>query len=142
MKNVSIVSGYFNPIHGDHINLFYDAKRYGLYLVVIINNDQQQLIKKGKIIIEQSEREQIVKSLKPVDFTCISIDTDKTVCKTLEYIRQLHMNDELVFCNGGDRTSDNIPEIEVCKRLNIELKFEVGGKKINSSSDILRKENL
>lgn len=142
MKNVSIVSGYFNPIHGGHINLFYDAKRYGLYLVVIINNDQQQLIKKGKIIIEQSEREQIVKSLKPVDFTCISIDTDKTVCKTLEYIRQLHMNDELVFCNGGDRTSDNIPEIEVCKRLNIELKFEVGGKKINSSSDILRKENL
>ena len=41
MKGI-IVSGYFNPLHKGHIELFNNAKKYGDKLIVIVNNDSQR----------------------------------------------------------------------------------------------------
>ena len=70
-----------------------------------------------------------------MDFAVLSIDNDKTVCKTLESIRP-H-----IFTNGGDQTNDIIPEKEICDKLNIELVDGLGGK-IQSSSWLLAKNKL
>ncbi len=135
---ITIVSGYFNPLHLGHIEYLRDAKLRGEHLIVIVNNDTQQLLKKGRIIMPQNERYEIAKELRCSDEVILSIDTDGSVCETLKHIRNIHSSDELYFCNGGDRPDLNsIPE----SKLDIGLKFEfgVGGTdKINSSSNVNR----
>lgn len=132
-----VVSGYFNPLHGGHLDLLEAASLAGDKLVVIVNNDVQQIIKKGRIILDQYNRLRLVRSLYLVDSAILSIDTDKTVCKTLAYVASRYKNDHIVFANGGDRTSDNIPEMSVCKENGIEVLFGVGGEKSDSSSRII-----
>ena len=41
---VIIVSGYFNPLHKGHIQLFHLAKNKGDKLFVIVNNDKQRIL--------------------------------------------------------------------------------------------------
>jgi len=138
MKTVVVVSGYFNPVHIGHINLIKSAKKLGDYLVAVVNNDKQQMIKKGKIIMSESERMEIVKAIKGVDKVVLSVDEDKTQCKTMAMLAEKYKGNKMIFANGGDRDSEKaIPETEVCKKNNIEMKFGVGGTdKPNSSSNI------
>ena len=123
---ISIVSGYFDPFHVGHLRLFQSAKAISNRLVVIVNNDKQQLIKKGGIVIGQKDRIEIVEALRVVDETILSIDKDTTVCATLEHIAKLYPDDELIFANGGDRNYENIAESVLCERLGIKLMFGVG----------------
>ncbi|MAF13945.1 MAG: glycerol-3-phosphate cytidylyltransferase [Parcubacteria group bacterium] len=138
MKTRVITSGYFNPVHIGHTTLLKAAKELGDYLVVIVNNDKQQLIKKGKIITSEDERLKIVEAFKYVDEAIISIDEDKTQRKTLEMLAKKYQGDKLIFANGGDRDSEKaIPEVAICKKNNIAMIFGVGGNdKLNSSSNI------
>jgi len=131
MKKV-VASGYFDPIHVGHIKYLQEAKKLGDKLIVIINNDFQAKRKKGKPFMRETERAVIVGELKCVDSVRISLDTDETVCNTL---RAIHPD---IFANGGDRTSDEVPETEVCRELGIEMVFGVGGKKIQSSSNLIK----
>jgi D-beta-D-heptose 7-phosphate kinase/D-beta-D-heptose 1-phosphate adenosyltransferase len=127
------VSGYFNPLHIGHIDLLQNAKDLGDHLVVIINNDDQVKLKGSIPFMDAGERAEIIKNLRMVDEAIISIDTDKTVRKTLE---QVHPD---IFANGGDRKNENdIPESVVCERLGIEMVFNVGGEKTQASSKLLK----
>ena len=48
----------------------------------------------------------------------------------------MYPEDEIIFCNGGDRKEENIPEMSV---KGVTFEFGVGGdNKINSSSSILK----
>ena len=126
MKTVAI-SGYFDPIHVGHLEYIELSKRMGDYLVVIVNNNHQCKLKKGKHFMDESDRIKIVESIKGVDEVFLSIDSDKTVCKSLEKIKPD------IFTNGGDRHNQEIPESIVCKKYGIEL-LDGMGKKIRSSS--------
>lgn len=132
-EKVVCVSGYFNPIHVGHIRMFKDAKALGDKLIVIINNDKQALMKKGKIILNENDRLEIVKSIKWVDDAVIAIDSDKTVCETLRKIKPD------IFANGGDRIEGNVPEDKICAELGIKMIYNVGGGKIDSSTDIIKR---
>jgi len=123
-------SGYFNPIHKGHIRLLKEASELGDWLVVIVNNDEQVKLKGSKPFMNELERCEIVKSIKYVDEVILSVDSDRTICKTLEMIRPN------VFAKGGDSTMDNIPELGVCKKYNIKLYLNVGGDKIQSSTNL------
>ncbi|OGY45941.1 MAG: glycerol-3-phosphate cytidylyltransferase [Candidatus Buchananbacteria bacterium RIFCSPHIGHO2_01_FULL_39_8] len=138
MKKIIIASGYFNPVHIGHIKLLKAAKKLGDFLVVVVNNDKQQMLKKGKIIMDENERMEIIKAIRYVDEVFLSIDEDKTQCKTLETLAEKYKDDKLIFANGGDRDSEKaIPETDICKKYNIEMRFGVGGiDKPNSSSNI------
>lgn len=138
MKKIVIISGYFNPVHIGHISLIKSASELGDYLIAIVNNDQQQLLKKGKIIMDENERLKIVKAIRGVDEVVLSIDKDKTQCKTLKSLAEKYKGNKLIFANGGDRNCQKaIPETDTCKNYNIEMKFGVGGDdKPNSSSNI------
>ncbi len=129
---IMILSGYFDPIHDGHIEYFEKSKKLGDKLIVILNNGAQATLKKGKPFMEEKVRKKIVESIKYVDEVILSIDKDRSVCKTLEKIVIANKEHELFFVNGGDRNVGNIPEIEVCKKQGIQFVDGVGNK-INSS---------
>ena len=133
MHKVVAVSGYFNPVHSGHLDYLREANKLGDKLVVILNNDKQCALK-GNIFMNEQERMDILSSLKMVDEVQIAIDTDGSVCKTLKLIKPD------IFANGGDRTENNIPEVGICNRLGIKMVFNVGGDKIQSSSNLLHKQ--
>ena len=136
---VIIVSGYFNPIHKGHLELFEKAKEAGDHLWVIVNSDFQRGLKGSKEFMDQDERHLIVRALGIVDKALISIDKDKTQCATLADLANKFSSDyELYFANGGDQNNDSIPEVPVCKEKGIGL-LEGLGDKIQSSSWLLKK---
>ena len=132
MKTIA-VSGYFVYPHVGHIRLFESAKKLGDKLVVIVNNDKQQEMKYGKILVPEENRLEVVKAFRAVDEVVLSIDEDRTICKTLEFVKPD------IFANGGDRNQGEIPEAVVCKKYGIEMADDVGGGKADASSRI-RKE--
>ncbi len=135
---VVIVSGFFNPLHGGHLDMIEAAALMGDKLIVVVNNDAQQIIKKGKIILNEQNRARLIGALRMVDDVVISVDEDPTVIKTLQMIAIQHPDDELVFANGGDRDSEKvIPETDVCQRYEIKMAMGVGGtEKADSSTRI------
>ena len=134
-----IVSGYFNPIHKGHIELFKNAKAEGDNLFVIVNNDIQRAKKDSKEFMCEEERLLIVSELRIVDKAILSIDMDRTVCKSLEKIHSDFSKDyDFHFANGGDQNNKSIPETLICKKLGITL-IDGLGKKIQSSSWLLKK---
>jgi cytidyltransferase-like protein len=141
MKTV-IVSGYFNPVHIGHIRMLQAAYKLGDSVIAIVNNDTQQLQKKGKIIMNEDERLEIVKAIKYVDVAILAVDKDRTVCQTLLLLSQHDTirNTEIIFANGGDRDdSKKVPEADICERAGIKMVFDCGGtEKLNSSTNINR----
>ena len=134
MKRV-IVSGFFNPLHGGHLDMIEAAKAMGDHLIVIVNNDVQQKLKKGKIILDEANRLRLMSALKFVDEVILAIDQDPPVIETLEHIAKKYPEDELIFANGGDRDSGKVvPETEVCGRYGIHMVFDAGGTKKTDSS--------
>lgn len=134
---VVIVSGFFNPLHGGHLDMIEAAAKMGDKLVVVVNNDIQQVMKKDKIILTESNRARLMKALRLVDEVVISIDEDTTVIKTLEMIAKQYPNDEVIFANGGDRDSEKaVPETEICQKYDIKMVFGAGVGKPDSSTRI------
>jgi len=134
-----IVSGYFNPLHKGHLELFEKAKGAGDQLWVIVNSDHQRSLKGSKEFMDENERLIIVSAIKYVDKALISLDQDKTQCATLAYLADKFVaNFKLYFANGGDQNNESIPEVSVCKEKGIGL-LEGIGDKIQSSSWLLKK---
>ena len=137
-KKAIIVSGYFNPIHKGHLEYFKNAKKLSEELFVIVNSDFQRELKGSKAFQDEEERMIIVNSIKGVDKAILSIDKDRTVCKTIEKISNEFSEEyELSFANGGDQNNDTIPEKPICKELGVSL-IDGLGDKIQSSSWLLK----
>ena len=138
-SKVIIVSGYFNPVHKGHLELFEKAKALGDQLWVIVNSDLQRKLKGSKEFMEEDERLFIVKAIGIVDRVILSIDKDKTQCATLSDLANKYGNDyKMYFANGGDQNNDVCPEREICEKSGIRL-IDGLGDKIQSSSWLLKK---
>lgn len=137
MNKIVVVSGGFDPLHSGHISYFNSAKSLGDYLIVALNSDNWLASKKGKAFMPISERKIIIQSLSVVDEVIEFQDDSLGSCSIgLEKIKALYPKSEIIFCNGGDRNSKNIPEMNV---KGISFEFGVGGTdKKNSSSWILK----
>ena len=131
--SIACVSGYFDPIHIGHIEYFKKSKNIADKLMVIVNNDEQAILKKGKAFMPVDERIKIIQELKCVDYVVKSVDLDRTVCNTLETVEPR----PTYFCNGGDQNNNSIPEAEICEKLGIELRDGFGDK-IQSSSWLIK----
>ena len=134
---IVVVSGGFDPIHSGHIAYLEEAKKLGDKLIVALNSDDWLIKKKGKFFMPFAEREIILKNLKPVDDVISFEDDELGSCKdALNKTKLKYPDEEILFCNGGDRNKENIPEMEVS---DVTFHFEVGGEdKKNSSSWILK----
>ena len=134
-----IVSGYFNPIHKGHLEYFNNAKDIADKLFVIVNNDNQRVLKGSKEFQDENERMIIVSNIKAVDKAILSIDNDRTVCQTIKMIaEQFGEEYDLGFANGGDQNNDTNTEKPICEQMNVEL-IDGLGDKIQSSSWLLKK---
>ena len=140
---VVVISGYFNPLHTGHLDYIKAASELGDKLVVIVNNDKQVELKGSKPFMNQVDRMRIASAIKGVDKVALSIDEDESVVNTLKSIYDEYaidyFFDSMIFCNGGDRTKGNSPEEEYCKWRGIKTVYSVGGKKTQSSSELLNK---
>jgi len=130
-KKSIMVSGGFDPIHKGHIRMIQEAARKG-DVIVIINSDEWLMRKKGFVFMPFEERVEIIKSIKGVTSSLGIDDNDNTVCEALRKYRPDY------FANGGDRTNNNTPEMAVCEELGIEMLWEVGGGKVQSSSALTK----
>ena len=132
-----VVSGYFDPIHIGHLEMMKLAKQLGDELVVIVNSDKQAKLKKKKSFMPEGDRLNIVKAIRYVDTAFISIDEDKTVCGSLQKVSRNYKGYDIIFANGGDRSTGEVPELEVCLSCGIEM-IDGLGDKIRSSSEIVK----
>ena len=131
-----MVSGGFDPLHSGHIAYLTAASQLGDKLIVALNSDDWLTRKKGRPFMPFKERAEIIERLEMVDTVWGFDDSDGTCITAIEQAKKAYSNDEIIFCNGGDRTKENIPEMEV---EGIEFKFGVGSEnKSNSSSWILK----
>ncbi len=145
-KKIVAVSGGMDPLHIGHVRMFNEAKKLGDELVVILNNDNWLMKKKGFVFMPEAERKEILEGLRAVDRVSLTKHekdpTDMSVCRELEELRPD------IFANGGDRnrkdaakpSSSLSPEQALCAKLGIEMVYEVGkGGKVQSSSWLVEK---
>jgi cytidyltransferase-like protein len=136
MKKIVIVSGGFDPVHSGHIKLIKEARLLGDMLIVGINSDEWLTRKKGRAFMPWNERLCVLNNLSSVDEVYTFDDDDGTACRLLQQVQAHYPDAKIIFANGGDRTSINIPEMTVD---GVEFVFGVGGEnKSNSSSWILQ----
>ena len=137
---VVIVTGGFDPLHSGHLEYLKCAKALGEVLIVGLNSDDWLGRKKGKSFLPYYEREQVLLNLKSVDNVINFADHDDTAIEAILKVKRFYPNAKLIFANGGDRTDENIPELEYFMDEEwIDFEFNVGGSKSNSSSNILEK---
>lgn len=137
---IVLVTGGFDPLHSGHIRYFEAAKALGDRLIVGVNSDAWLSRKKGRPFMPSSERADVVRALSMVDAVVAfddDYDADGSCKRFIEDSCWNYEEDEVIFANGGDRTNDNIPEMQVVAE-NLSFEFGVGGSdKANSSSWIL-----
>lgn len=136
-KIIVAVSGGFDPLHLGHLNLFREAKKLGDELVVILNNDNWLKAKKGYVFLPQKERKALIAAIRWVDRVILTRHPPNP--KDMSVSKELLRLKPDIFANGGDRTKKNIPEIEICRKIGCKMVFGVGGKKIQSSSWLIKK---
>ena len=136
-KKVSLVTGGFDPIHSGHISYFERAKDLSNYLVVGINTNEWLTRKKGQYFLPWIERAEIIRHLDMVDAVISWDDSDDSALGAIA--KCLEISEQVVFCNGGDRTKTNIPEaMGYADDPRVEFQYGIGGEdKMNSSSWIL-----
>ena len=138
---IVVISGYFNPIHSGHIDYIQSAKKLGDKLIVIVNNDKQVSLKGSVPFQDEEERKKIVSNIKGVDHAVISIDEDATVCESIKQEYYNYCNDyffdSIIFCNGGDRKEGGVPEDILEEQFGIQMVYNVGGDKTQSSSSLI-----
>ena len=135
---IVLVTGGFDPVHSGHIAYFKAARTLGDMLIVGLNSDDWLIRKKGAAFMPWNERLCIVNNLSMVDEVFTFDDEDGSARHFIQQVRAHYPDAELIFANGGDRTKDNIPEMDVVDN-NLTFVFGVGGEdKKNSSSWILQ----
>ena len=133
---VVAVSGGWDPLHVGHVRLFNAAKKLGDKLVVILNNDNWLRQRKGYVFMNEQERKEVVAAISSVDGVIITGHRRNT--KDISVSAELKKLRPDIFANGGDRTENNIPEINVCREIGCKMVFNVGhGGKVQSSSRLL-----
>mgnify|MGYP003114291321 FL=1 len=130
MKKIIAVSGGFDPIHMGHIRMIREAAKLG-DVVVILNSDDWLKRKKSYSFMSFKERSYIAGSIKGVMMVSGVDDSDGSVCEALRRIKPD------AFANGGDRYESNTPEMDVCNELGIEMLWNIGGEKEQSSSALV-----
>lgn len=135
--DIMILSGGFDPVHKGHVRMFKAAKNQAYKVIVGANSDSWLVRKKGKAFMNWSERAEILKAFKYIDEVMPFNDDDDTALDLLIRIQRLYPTNSLAFGNGGDRTEQNIPEKAFCDIYNVATVYQVGGGKVQSSSDLI-----
>ena len=124
------LSGGFDPIHIGHVKMIKAAAQHG-DVYVILNSDAWLVRKKGYNFMDFEQRAFIIENIVGVKKVISVNDDDGTVCDALEKLRPD------MFGNGGDRYNHNTPEGAICQKYDIQMIWNLGGEKIESSSSLV-----
>ena len=140
MKKIVLITGGFDPLHSGHIAYIKAARELGDSLIVGVNSDEWLRRKKGQEFMPWEERATIIAALHDVDRVINFDDSDGSAKDAIRKVRAINPAAQIIFANGGDRTKENIPEMDLLEEmLHLEFVFSVGGEnKMNSSSWILQ----
>ena len=143
---VVVISGFFNPLHIGHIDYISSARNLGDFLIVIVNSDDQVKIKGSVPFMSQDDRLRIIRNINGVDRSVIAIDKDESVCQTIREEFNRLQNDpffeDMIFANGGDRKEGKVPEDILENELGIRMVYNIGGEKVQSSSELIKKIDI
>ena len=143
---VVVISGFFNPLHIGHIDYISSARNLGDFLIVIVNSDDQVKIKGSVPFMSQDDRLRIIRNINGGDRSVIAIDKDESVCQTIREEFNRLQNDpffeDMIFANGGDRKEGKVPEDILENELGIRMVYNIGGEKVQSSSELIKKIDI
>ena len=138
-ERLIVTSGGFDPMHVGHLRCLIEsaalAKKVGgrTKLAVIVNGDGFLLRKKGYAFMPEAERLEIIAGVNGVDYVVPWDDGGQTVTEALRVLKPF------AFTKGGDRdAASNVPEFDLCESMGTQVIFNVGGGKIQSSSDLVK----
>jgi cytidyltransferase-like protein len=135
--SIVLVTGGFDPLHSGHIEYINQARELGR-VIVGVNSDEWLTKKKGQPFMSIDERLSIMGNLKDVLCAIRFDDADGSAKDAIRKVRDMFPKETIIFANGGDRTKENIPEMNTYID-NVEFIFGVGGdNKLNSSSWLLK----
>ena len=135
--DVIVLSGGFDPMHVGHLRMMQEAAKMAEIVIVGVNSDDWLMRKKGYVFMSHDERREMVQGVRGVSKAMSFDDSDNSACDLLKNVRALWTTFKIAFANGGDRTSENIPEISVAEELDIDLIWGIGGGKVQSSSELV-----
>ncbi len=124
-------------MHVGHLRMIQESAKMAQIVVAGVNSDEWLMRKKGYVFMPHEERVEMVQGIRGVSKAMAFDDDDNSACDLLRRVRVLWPNFKVAFANGGDRTSDNIPEIPIAEELDVHLIWGVGGGKVQSSSDLV-----
>ena len=151
-KSIIVLSGGFDPVHKGHLRMFREASNLGHQVIVGLNSDEWLRRKKGKPFMNFEERKEILEGFRYVNQVLPFDDSDDTASDLIRRVSSLYDSEshdhnysdishmgmvgyyKIYFANGGDRTTKNVPEMSICKELDVTMLWGVGGGKIQSSS--------
>lgn len=131
-KRVVFTNGCFDLLHPGHVHYLAEARALGEALIVAINSDRsvRELKGKGRPILNEQERAEVLSGLASVDF--VTIFDEETPRELIAAI----LPDVLV--KGGDWTTDKIvgrEEVEAGGGLVLSLPYLEG----QSTSEIIQR---
>ena len=135
-RSIIVLSGGFDPVHKGHLRMFREASWLGHQVIIGLNSDDWLTRKKGKPFMPWEERKEVLESMRYINQVLPFDDSDDTASDIIFKVCKLYSNENfnIYFANGGDRGKGNVPELDVCKDLNVVMLWGIGGGKIQSSS--------
>ncbi len=129
-RHIAFANGCFDLLHVGHVRYLEAAREAGDVLVVGVNSDRavRALKGEGRPLLPAEARAELVAALAAVDFVAIFDDLTAE-----QILRDLRPN---VHCKGTDYSPETVPEKDVMKSLNGEVRI-VGDDKSHSTRELL-----
>lgn len=129
-KRIVFTNGCFDIIHAGHVRYLRQAKALGDFLIVGVNSDRSVGgLKKGRPIVSEAERAEVLSSLDMVD--CVVIFDEQT---PWELINTIHPD---VLVKGGDWKREDIVGSDIVREVH-SLPYHEGLSTSNIVERVLR----
>ena len=132
-KSIVALSGGFDPPNRGHVALIQDARKLGDVVIILNSNEWCDKARwSGKHFLDWEQRRHILERIPGVVAVIPSKDTGDTVCESLRQLKPDY------FGNGGERTAENTPEVEVCREMGIGMIWFLGQAENMEHEEMLR----